>query len=88
MDLDGLKKINDTFGHPEGDLALVEAAAASRKFSASRTSSAVSAGTNSRSSVENGEVSEEQAILTRFSETLKERKAGQAAGIPFRSAQG
>jgi diguanylate cyclase (GGDEF)-like protein/PAS domain S-box-containing protein len=26
VDLDGLKKINDTFGHPEGDLALLETA--------------------------------------------------------------
>jgi diguanylate cyclase (GGDEF)-like protein len=78
VDLDGLKKINDTLGHPEGDHALVETASILREIF--RKSDiigrlggdefAVLALERTRDVEE-----EEQAILKRIRESVKTRNA-------------
>ena len=78
MDLDGLKKINDTLGHPEGDQALVETASILREIF--RESDiigrlggdefAVLALERTRDVEE-----EEQAILKRIQESVEARNA-------------
>ncbi len=76
MDLDGLKKINDTIGHPEGDLALVEAATVLKEIF--RESDIIGRLGGDEFAVllfEPMSSSDEQAILIRLSETLQERNA-------------
>lgn len=76
MDLDGLKKINDAIGHPEGDLALVEAATVLKELF--RESDIIGRLGGDEFAVllfESISSSDEQAILTRLRETLRERNA-------------
>ncbi len=76
MDLDGLKKINDTIGHSEGDLALVEAATVLKEIF--RDSDIIGRLGGDEFAVllfEPISSSDEQAIFTRLSETLRERNA-------------
>ena len=73
MDLDGLKKINDTIGHSEGDLALVEAATVLKEIF--RESDIIGRLGGDEFAVllfEPMSSSDEQAIFTRLSETLRE----------------
>ena len=76
MDLDGLKKINDTIGHSEGDLALVEAATVLKEIF--RESDIIGRLGGDEFAVllfEPISFSDEQAIFTRLSETVRERNA-------------
>ena len=76
MDLDGLKKINDTIGHSEGDLALVEASTVLKEIF--RDSDIIGRLGGDEFAVllfEPISFSDEQAIFTRLSETLRERNA-------------
>ena len=76
MDLDGLKKINDTIGHSEGDLALVEAATVLKEIF--RESDIIGRLGGDEFAVLLSEPissSDEQAIFTRLRETLREKNA-------------
>jgi diguanylate cyclase (GGDEF)-like protein/PAS domain S-box-containing protein len=71
MDLDGLKRINDTLGHAEGDLALVEAATVLREIF--RESDIIGRLGGDEFAVllfEPTSFSDEQAIFSRLRETL------------------
>jgi diguanylate cyclase (GGDEF)-like protein/PAS domain S-box-containing protein len=74
MDLDGLKKINDTIGHAEGDLALIEAASVLRDIF--RESDIIGRLGGDEFAVllfEPIGSNDEQAIFSRLRETLHER---------------
>jgi diguanylate cyclase (GGDEF)-like protein/PAS domain S-box-containing protein len=77
VDLDGMKKINDTFGHPEGDLALVETASVLREIF--RESDIISRIGGDEFAVlvleyaRDGE--EERAILRRMEESIRTRNS-------------
>jgi len=76
MDLDDLKKINDTLGHAEGDLALIEAAAIFNDIF--RKSDIIGRLGGDEFAVllfEPISSSDEHAIIVRLRETLKERNA-------------
>jgi diguanylate cyclase (GGDEF)-like protein/PAS domain S-box-containing protein len=76
MDLDGLKKINDTIGHSEGDLALIEAATVLKEIF--RESDIIGRLGGDEFAVllfEPMSSSDEQAIFFRLSEILRERNA-------------
>ena len=76
MDLDDLKKINDTLGHPEGDLALIEASRIFREIF--RKSDIIGRLGGDEFAVlvfEHTTPSDEHAIMVRLRETLKERNA-------------
>jgi diguanylate cyclase (GGDEF)-like protein/PAS domain S-box-containing protein len=76
MDLDGLKKINDTIGHAEGDLALIEAATVLREIF--RESDIIGRLGGDEFAVllfESINASDEQAIFSRLRENLHERNA-------------
>jgi diguanylate cyclase (GGDEF)-like protein/PAS domain S-box-containing protein len=76
MDLDGLKKINDTRGHSEGDRALVEAAMVLKDiFHESDIIARLGGDEFAVLLFEPVSASEEQAIFTRLRETLHERNA-------------
>jgi diguanylate cyclase (GGDEF)-like protein/PAS domain S-box-containing protein len=74
MDLDGMKKINDTLGHPEGDLALVEAASVLKEIF--RESDIIGRLGGDEFAVliqENASSSDAEVILDRLRDTLRER---------------
>lgn len=76
MDLDGLKKINDTKGHAEGDRALVEAATILKDIC--RESDIIGRLGGDEFAVllfEPISPTEEQALFTRLRDTLRERNA-------------
>jgi diguanylate cyclase (GGDEF)-like protein/PAS domain S-box-containing protein len=76
MDLDGLKKINDTIGHSEGDLALVEAAAVLKEiFRASDIIGRLGGDEFAVLLSEPMSSAYEQMIFIRLSETLRKRNA-------------
>jgi len=74
-DLDGLKKINDTLGHPEGDLALVETASVLKEVF--RESDIIGRFGGDEFAVLmlelNGNNGEGEAILARMRESIKAR---------------
>jgi diguanylate cyclase (GGDEF)-like protein len=76
MDLDGLKKINDTFGHSEGDLALGEAATVLKEIF--RESDIIGRLGGDEFAVllfEPMSSTDEETIFTRLRETLRERNS-------------
>jgi diguanylate cyclase (GGDEF)-like protein len=74
MDLDELKKINDALGHPEGDLALVEAATIFKEiFRKSDIIGRLGGDEFAVLMFEHTTPSDEHAIIVRLRETLKER---------------
>jgi diguanylate cyclase (GGDEF)-like protein/PAS domain S-box-containing protein len=76
LDLDGLKKINDTLGHSEGDLALAEVAAVLREiFRASDIIGRLGGDEFAVLLFEPMSFADEQAIFVRLRETLQERNA-------------
>ncbi len=77
VDLDGLKKINDTLGHPEGDLALVEAASVLREiFRESDIIGRLGGDEFAVLMLEHSITSDEdRTILTRISESIKARNS-------------
>jgi diguanylate cyclase (GGDEF)-like protein/PAS domain S-box-containing protein len=79
VDLDGMKQINDTLGHPEGDLALVETSSVLKEVF--RESDIIGRLGGDEFAVlvleHSPNVEEEQAILRRMKETIKTRNARQ-----------
>lgn len=77
VDLDGLKKINDTLGHPEGDLALVETASVLKEIF--RESDIIGRLGGDEFAVLMLEPTvksdEDRTILTRINESIKARNA-------------
>jgi diguanylate cyclase (GGDEF)-like protein/PAS domain S-box-containing protein len=75
-DLDGLKTINDTFGHQEGDLALVEAAHILREvFRESDIIARLGGDEFAVLMLENSGAKDEAAIVSRLHESIAEHNA-------------
>ncbi len=77
VDLDGMKKINDTLGHPQGDLALIETASVLREIF--RESDIIGRLGGDEFAVlvleHSRDAKEEQAILTRMEQSVRARNA-------------
>jgi len=77
VDLDGLKKINDTLGHPEGDRALVDTASVLKEiFRESDILGRLGGDEFAVLMLEHaGSSEEDRAVLTRMRESVKARNA-------------
>jgi len=73
LDLDGLKKINDTFGHGEGDVALLEAAETLRETFRESDIIARLGGDEFVVLVVNADQETTECLLTRVEESLRAR---------------
>jgi diguanylate cyclase (GGDEF)-like protein len=76
-DLDNLKKINDSFGHREGDLALIRAADAMEKAFRGSDTLARLGGDEFVVLASEASVATQEALLRRFQKALKKSNAGE-----------